>query len=273
VDAGPTMRVYAHWLDGEYRKALTGVDIRRPQAPEDETAERIVKTIALFGGTLVPSDAQLVDSPVLWRLFSNNGFRQFVQSDKKFLELVAHPVTRGSDYRWSITTAGLQKAIIAGRIASPMFDGNAIVSLFRDIIEAGPSVDLTALLGRRRGTLDSDALFGFTELFRYFTSASPRVAEPLIGRPSDTLYSILERALDNPFLAGEDRRQVESTVALINKRVDKDRRSRRAVIYDNLDPLVPADVDAWKLIVQAWNVAAQRTVCDTGGSIGNMRRQ
>ncbi len=63
------MKVYAHWLEGDYRKALTGVTVQQPWSVEDEKAERLIKTLALFGGSIVLSDVQVVDSPVVWRLF------------------------------------------------------------------------------------------------------------------------------------------------------------------------------------------------------------
>ena len=271
--SGLLMRMYAHWLDGEYRKASTGVDIRQRWAAEDETAERVIKTLALFGGTLVLSDAQVVDSPVLWRLFTNSGFRRFLRTDPGFLELVARPVTRGPDVRWSIASAGLERAIIAGRIASPVLDGMAVISLFQDIVAAGPAADLSALLSARKAAADISLLFGFTELFRYFALSSSNVAEPLATKSQQTLYSVIETALARPDLAGEDRRQVEATKLLIDEVVENPTdRDRRAIIYNALNPVLPAHITAWKVVVQAWNVAAQKTACETGGSIGNMPR-
>jgi hypothetical protein len=154
-----------------------------------------------------------------------------------------------------------------------VFDGRAFISLFQDIVAAGPAADLSGLLSARKGSADISLLFGFTELFRYFALRSSNVAEPLATKSQQTLYSVIETALTRPDLMGEDRHQVEATKILIDEVVEHPPdRNRRAIIYNALNPVLPDHIAAWKVIVQAWNVAAQKTACETGGSIGNMPR-
>lgn len=267
------MRVYAHWLDGEYRKALTGATEPNPWTAHDLQAERLLKTFALFGASVVLSDAQVVDSPVLWRLFADGSFRLFVRRNPEYLQLIANPVSPNSDQRWAIATSGLELALRAGRIASPMHDPSSFVSFYQQVLTQGPVLDLDRLLATRSGTPDIEPLIGFSETLKYFLSPEARVASLPAGRTRHTLYDILHLALGNPQLTGSDGHHVEGTLALIDRVVEApEDRVRRAVIHNQLDLNQPHHVGAWRTIVQAWNVAVQKSVCETGGSIGNLPR-
>jgi len=264
------MKMYAHWLDGEYRKALTGVTVQSPTSSEDTEAHRLIKTLALFGGSFVLSDVQIVDSPVLWETFAQNDFRRFLRANSDFLELKAAPVTHGKDSRWAIATSGLERALKVGRIASPMQESGSVIQMCREVVTAGPSADFDELLVRKRGSPDLDALRGFMEAVKYFSSPSAQVKE-LADGPRHNLYSILELAVSNPDLGGVDRQHVEGTLKLIDQIVENPQgRTRRSVIYEHLDLANRRHLASWKTIVQAWNVAAQKSVCETGGSIGKM---
>ncbi len=265
------MRVYAHWLDGEYRKALTGVTVLKPWSPEDDRAVRLIKTLALFGGSIVLSDVQVVDSPVLWHLFSQPAFLRYLHINPAFLSLIARPVTLGSNRHWAIATAGLERALKVGRIASPMNDDQSVISLSREIVTCGPAVDFDSLLAKRRGSPDLKALSGFIEAVRYFGLLPSRVAEPLPDRPHETYYSILKTALSSPALCGDHRKHAEATLDLVNGAVeDPDQRGRRAIVHEHLDFSRTDHVYVWGTILQAWSIAVQKSVCETGGSIGNM---
>ncbi len=127
------------------------------------------------------------------------------------------------------------------------------------------------MLARRRGSPDFDALSGFVATIKYFASPMSRIAEPLPARPQHTFYSVIETALRNPELEGSHLKEVEGTIQLVDRLVENPAdRIRRAAVYDHLDWSKPGHFNAWRIIVQAWNVAAQRTVCASGGSIGNM---
>ncbi len=71
---------HPHWLDGCYVRSLTN-----GLAP----VERSLKLHALLGDTLVLSDVQLIDSPIVSRLFSDHQFRAFLARNPNFLELVS----------------------------------------------------------------------------------------------------------------------------------------------------------------------------------------
>ena len=264
------MKTYAHWLDGEYRKALTNVTVEKPVSAEDAQAQRLLKTLALFGGSFVLSDVQIVDSPVLWEAFSQGDFRRFLHSNSEFLELRVLPVISGKDPRWAIATSGLERALRVGRIASPMRENGSVIRLCQELLSAGPTGDFDELLSARKLSPDFKALCGFVEAVKYFSAPSARVHE-LTTKPAHNLYTILEVALGNSDLIGVDRRHVEQTKQLIDSLVENPtERTRRAVIYERLDPANRQHRASWKTIVQAWNVAAQKSVCETGGSIGRM---
>jgi hypothetical protein len=265
------MRVYAHWLDGTYRQVSTGVTAQQPWSIEDQRAEAIIKTLALFGGSFVLSDVQVVDSPVLWKLFSLDAFQKYIRSNPDFLQLIGRPMTVRSDRRWAIATSGLERALKAGWIATPMTDDRAVLELSEALILAGPTGDLDHMLAERRNSPDLAALSGFTAVVRYFSSAASQVSEPPAERQQFTFYSVLELALESPDLNGIDRQHVEATLAMVNRSIeDPVDRIRRAAVLEHLDLTSPQHLSIWRTVVQAWNVAAQKSICETGGSIGCM---
>lgn len=268
------MRVYAHWLDGEYRKALAGgMDQPHPWTQQDAQAERLLKTFALFGVSVVLGDAQLVDSPVLWRLFASESFRRFARQESAFLQLRASPVTPQADRRWAIASAGLELAVRAGRISTPMNDAAGFVKLYREILADGPAPDIDGRLAQRSKHPDIGTMTGFAEAFRYFLSSTSNVDEPPKRSARLTLYDVLTLARESSRIGGTDERHITATIDLIDGMgLDPADRVRRAVIHNHLDFTRPAHVGSWRTIVQAWNVAVQRSVCDTGGSIGNLPR-
>ena len=104
------MRLYAQWLHGAYFKlALSeGRGIREPQLFEATIA--VLKLHALFGTRIVLSDVQVIDSPIVLRLFADSSFRSFLRKHPYFLELVAYPEKVTEPTRYSIATAGLRRA-------------------------------------------------------------------------------------------------------------------------------------------------------------------
>lgn len=92
------VRVYAHWLDPEFVDALNR---------KAGMLERSLKVHALLGDTLVLSDIQLIDSPLIYRLFAKDDFRQFLRDFPAFMQVVAQP-TLGND-RYSIVARSLER--------------------------------------------------------------------------------------------------------------------------------------------------------------------
>jgi hypothetical protein len=209
----------------------------------------------------------------VWKLFSDRGFQRFVQSKPEFLDLIASPVTSESDRRWAIVTAGLHRAMKAGWISSPLKDDRSILSLAEAIVQVGPTGDFKSLLLQRRKNPDFQALSGLTAAIRHFYS-SPlvQVAEPLPNRPQLNYYGVLHTALQSPLLVGQDLAHIEGVVKRIEEAVeDPAERIRRTSIYKHLDLSNAEDLSLWRTVVQAWNVAAQKSLCDADGHISQMR--
>ena len=265
------MRAYAHWLDGDYRKVLTGVTVENPTSPHDALAKRVIKTYALFGGSFVLSDSQIVDSPVLWDLFSQADFRKFLLFNTDFLQLKAAPVDPSKDDRWSIVAAGMERAIKAGHIGSPIQNQGYVIRLFDHILTAGPNTDLDEILHTKHDSPDSDTINGFISTLAHFRSSASVVSKRLV-KPDHNLYKMLELASINPEIPEVDRLHLEHTVSLIKELLpdDEEGRTKRAVIHRHLDLSDRQHAAAWRTIVQAWNVAAQKSICPLGGSIGNV---
>jgi hypothetical protein len=257
------VRTYAYWFDGSYRAALTGVT-PDTLVPGDRECERLLKTYALFGAGFELSDIQVVDNPVLWRQFRSAGFRRFLAGDRDFLHLAVRPLKETGD-RWRLAATGLERALIAGRIGSPLHDPLSILRVAEEIVTGGPHCDLTGVLHTHARSPDAEPLEGFIELFRYFVEDG-RIATPPVSRPNGTYFEVLERALEEPSLSGTDRAMVRATVDHITNNIhDPEARAKRHSVWKTLDLSRPRDRAMWKLVCQAWNVAAQGYVSPDGG--------
>jgi hypothetical protein len=156
----------------------------------------------------------------------------------------------------------------AGWISTPMADDRSILSLAEAIVQVGPTGDIKSLLLQRRSNPDYQALSGLAATIRHFYSPLASVTEPLPDRPQLHFYGVLHTALQSSQLVGEDRAHVERVITRIDEAVeDPAQRIRRTSIYKHLDLTVAQDLSLWRTVVQAWNVAAQKSLCDADGHI------
>jgi hypothetical protein len=106
------MRYYAEWLDGEYlllRHVNRGYD-------HNAVVQRALRFHAVFGSTVVASDAQLVDYRVgVPKLFADPDFRSFLHERQvegfDFLALVADAMTGLKDEKLAISMRGVGRLI------------------------------------------------------------------------------------------------------------------------------------------------------------------
>src|SRR5438046_2030075 len=129
------MRVYAHWLDGWYRK-LASED--HGESSVDQQAMRVIKLHALFGDRLIFSGQQIADNPVIWSLFADADFRAFARHDVPgFVSLVSHRAGVSDQPNWDVAASGLKRIANLGHATTATQDQNATVSLARSILEKG----------------------------------------------------------------------------------------------------------------------------------------
>lgn len=269
------MLVYPHWLDGEYR-LLWLSSTQNARVSPDAQAERLMKLYALLGIGFSLSDSNLVDGPVLWRQFSNQGFQLFVSSHRDFLRLVSRPFGDSPATRFNVVAGGLHRALKAGMIASPMKDPRAILSLAERIVSDGEGIDLDRLatsIEERPGDEDLQLSVGFVEAVRYFLSPDSRAAAPSSDRGHDTYYDVLARAPKSKYMTGAEVQAIEDALMRIDRAVeDPSERIRRMSVRRALlaDPDPVAGRAAWTLVVEAWNCAAQNTVCPGAGLVAKL---
>ena len=96
------MEIYAYWLDGEHLRLSEWV-------PQDQSLGVMLKIQALLGHTVVLSDIQLIDSPVVQSLFESDDFRSFARSCPTFLRCTTG-APPGSD-PFTLVTTGLHRAL------------------------------------------------------------------------------------------------------------------------------------------------------------------
>jgi len=100
------MRYYAEWLDGEYfllNQVMRGYD-------HSAVMQRAIRFHALFGSTVVLSDAQMVDfrTPIP-KLFLDRHFRDFLMEQQNFFALVADPVRGAKNQDFSVAMKGIER--------------------------------------------------------------------------------------------------------------------------------------------------------------------
>jgi hypothetical protein len=100
------MRYYAEWLDGEYvllNHLIRGYD-------HSAVMQRAIRFHALFGSTVVLSDAQTIDfrTPIP-TLFLDRDFRAFLKRKQNFLAMVANPVSGAKNQKFAIAMKGMER--------------------------------------------------------------------------------------------------------------------------------------------------------------------
>jgi hypothetical protein len=259
------VRVYAHWLDGGFVAALDG---------RVGMLERSLKVHALLGDTLVLSDIQLIDSPLIYQLFAKEDFRQFLRDFPGFMQVVGQS-TRGND-RYSIVTRGLERATRKGWVPSGVRAPGLVTALSRVILEKGrvdpgiwQSRDVKRLLagaGEYAGDIQ-----GILNCLDHFANGDRDV---IVGTPPDpaaeTFYDVLIELRDRTDLAPDHRRQVESTLDWVEANLEPDEWPFRSPVITHVGgpPWTPEQQMIRNTVLQAWNCAVEANLDPDAGSTG-----
>jgi hypothetical protein len=268
------MRLYAHWLDGEYVRIVRS---RSPQIVTD-VINPALKISALFGNEIVLSDIQLYDSGAVQDLFLDSSFRQFLQDDPSFLWLVA---SAESDSRFTLATSGAQRARSRGWKSSSLDNPSPLVELAEILVErkiADPYPVLYEPFDGKAPLIDRwpqeqyrRVLKATTQAIYHFSSDGSKAPayRSLRTGPVKSFYEILYAMAVDQRLAPGHRNYVEDSLDFIDRNFDGSDRYRRSLVKAELDRQRPPNKDAiWNTIVQAWNCAVHDTLSPEGGSIG-----
>ena len=259
------VRVYAHWLDPEFVVALDG---------KAGMLERSLKVHTLLGDTLVLSDVQLIDSPLIYRLFAKEDFRQFLRDFPDFMQVVAQP-TQGND-RYSIVARGLERATRKGWVPSGVMVPGLVTDLSRVILEKG-WVDPDIWQSRDGKRLLADAgeyasdVRGILNCLDHFANGDRDV---IVRTPPDsaaeTFYDVLIELRDRTDLESDHRRQVESTLDWIKANLEPDERPFRSQVITRVGgpPWTPEQQMIRNTVNQAWNCAVEASIDPEAGSTG-----
>jgi hypothetical protein len=257
------VRVYAHWLDPEVLDAL------------DHKAgmlQRSLKVHALLGDSLVLSDVQLIDSPIIFQLFAREDFRQFLRDFPGFMHVVAQP-TQGDD-RYSIVARSLERATRKGWVPSSVKIPGLVTEFSRIILEKG-TVDPDLWHTRDGKRLLTDAgehandLRGILNCLNHFANGDRDV---IVRTPPDssaeTFYDVLTELRNRNDLEPDHRQQIESTLEWIQANLEPDDWAFRSSVITRIGgpPWTPEQQMIRNTVNQAWNCAVETTIDPEAGS-------
>ena len=276
------IRLYAHWLDGEWLKIAYPVLVEGPYHTLHGIAEGALKLHALFGTRIAISDVQLTDSGVMVRLFANPEFRDYLRHDRGFLTLVAEPPKdrKGIDnQRLATAPRGLSRAFeTAGWTTSLSGMKVDVIKEFGETILSLDDLD-TAHCARDRSKgpgriiakypQHAEMLDGILRAICYFVMKTGGPIESPAKTPR-RYTEFIEDALESRGVRSEDEGALEEIWKTIQDWVkDSEAPGARSSVLKAIEAKEP-DRSKWTLewhrlwntVVHAWN----NNVCDTVGA-------
>ncbi|MFD8423096.1 hypothetical protein [Streptomyces sp. NPDC059466] len=260
------MEIYAHWLDGDHLR-LSGWD------PEDQSPAVMLKIHALLGHSIVLSDIQLVDSPVVQTLFESDDFRSFARTCPAFLRCTT-AAPSGSD-PFTLVTTGLHRVLEPGWRSASFDTAEPMIRLSEAILERGdanpgPLFARGTALGTRyeEGGAIRQRLQAVAWTLHHFSrEAGVPLGTSAVARPS-SYRDVLEEVAELPGLPSHDYAPVERTLAYLADHLGDSERHRRALLITHLEATNPPHRTAIRnTATQAWNGAVQRTLGTDGASL------
>lgn len=278
------MQLYAQWLHGAYfQLALSSSRGIREQQLFEQTAA-ILRLHALLGNRIVLSDVQVIDSPVILRLFADDSFRNFLRKHPHILELVAYPEKTTEPTRYSIATAGFRRALAPKWLSSTFPTPEATRELAERLLDAG-EIDQERQLRDAASPLNQviqrwpERALLLKGMFRavahFATSSDAPVAPPSHAGSPLTLHDMLRLTLKNPDVKDKHQQYLITTLDFIENSVeDPAEQGLQSVVFNTLDqklsPLHPDYRTIKHTAHHAWNAAVECSVAPEGGSLGDL---
>ncbi|MEU8588131.1 hypothetical protein AB0C59_14215 [Streptomyces sp. NPDC048664] len=259
------MEIYAYWLDGDHLR-LSG------WVPQDESLSVMLKIQAMLGHTVVLSDIQLIDSPVVQTLFASEDFRAFVRGCPGFLRCTTG-APAGSD-PFTLVTTGLHRALEPGWLSSSFDSPEPLTRLSQAVLERGdanpgPLFARGTELGRRyeEGGATRHRLQAVAWTLHHFSrEAGVPLGTSAVARPS-SYCDVLREVAELPGLPSRDYAPVARTLQYLETHLGEADRHRRSLLIAHLDATDPPHRAAMRnTATQAWNAAVQRTLGTDGAS-------
>lgn len=280
------MRYYAEWLDGEYvllNHVIHGYD-------HSAVMQRALRFHALFGSTVVLSDAQTIDfrTPIP-TLFLDRGFKAFLKEKQNFLALVADPVRGAKNGNFAIAMKGIERLTNQANKPADSFE-MAITQLGEPIFRAGnfdsdrylnPRNNRKGHVGRviKRFPEYSRELTGLLHVVDYFSrSPLPTTTMRSTGVP-ERYDTILENAQKNHQVVSEHQtKRIQEILRIQQEHLPDGQQGRRAAIRKILgtgrwhqEHWTPENLRLYLDVVHAWNCAINRSIAPEAGTLYESR--
>jgi hypothetical protein len=280
--ASTAVRYYAEWLDGEYvllKHLIHGYD-------HSAVMQRALRFHALFGSTVVLSDAQLIDfrTPIQ-PLFLDRRFRAFLKQKQNFLALVADPIRGTKDEKFAIAMKGLGRLTDQANKPSDSFE-EAVTRIAEPIFRAG-SFDSNKFLNSRRAGKGhvgrvikrfpqyQHELTGLLHALDHFSnSPAPDTTTASTGSPEryDTLLRAAQK--DHNLVKDAQAKRIEEIIRIQEQHIPEAQHGRRAAIRKVLgtgkwhnEEWTPENLRLYLDIVHAWNCAINRNIAPEAGTL------
>ena len=280
------MRYYAEWLDGEYvllKHMFQGYD-------HSAVMQRAIRFHALFGSTLVLSDAQTIDfrTPIP-KLFLDRNFRAFLNEKQNFLALVADPVRDAKNREFAIAMKGIERLTNQANKPADSFE-MAVTQLGEPIFHAG-RFDADRYLNPRNNQKGHVArvikrfpeykyeLTGLLHVVDYFCrSPLPTTTMPSTGAP-ERYDTILENAQkDHQIVSEPEAMRIQEILRIQQEHTPDGQRGRRAAIRKVLgtgrwhqEDWTSENLRLYLDVVHAWNCAINRNIAPEAGTLYESR--
>lgn len=270
------VRLYAHWLDGEWSKIAYPVAVTGRYSLQC-IAERTLKLHALFGTRIAISDIQLTDSPAIALLFANPDFRKYLSHDSGFLTLVSH-TREAAHSRFALATSGLHRAS-EGKHWATSFPGisNEVIRSFAESVLSLDSTSVAYKLSHpncaprqiiKKTPIQEhqEILEGILEGIRHFTRKNGGPSERAREIPRSYM-EFLEETLGAPGLPIHDYDEINKIRSSVIELVGEEHLKARSSLIRVMETKEPDRKlwnpkwhRIWNTVVHTWNSNVARTV-------------
>lgn len=274
------MRLYAHWLDGAFLKI-------KPKFPGRTT----IKTLALFGWNIILSQNQIIDSKVILGLFADRSFREFLEKDHNFLQLVGEPLNDTDRSPLAVTRRALDRCLQKGWISSTFSSPRPTKELARALIKPSEIYPERLLSDKGQSAFKvikrwdekgkyGRLLRGMVHAVGHFSRSDSPTEPEDTASPRTSLYDKLIEAREI-LPSGSDKLEfIENTLDFIEDRErirEDEERASRSIIFNKIDNAIkkrPFDIKSYQTIkntvMHAYNAAVQDSLSPEFGSNFNL---
>jgi hypothetical protein len=277
------MRYYSEWLDGEY-ELKSRLD---PSYSHYREMNRSLRFHALYGSTIVISDAQLIDirNP-LTSLFNDPGFRRFLKMNPNFLALAAQPVAGIKDLNFAISMKGLERLANQANKPDDSFE-MAIARLGEQLAKHNhfePKLYLSRS-GSVRGNVEVQRIFrdfpqyksrlkGLLNAMKFFCDSPGECTTVALNSAATSYDDLLKKASERLPMSSDQHERIQLILRTQNDKVNPEQHGRRAAIRKVL-ALGRWHQEQWENehlrcyldVVHSWNCAISESIAPDAATL------